>query len=1137
VAKTAVKLGTFQKMMKHKKKVAAALTLKITIIVVVLIIVFTAGAAAFAAKSGKACKYTGKFCKAEPKPNPKAAKALSFGTQSVIPPKTDSRRRRQRELKEISLKDMAHVLRGIQIGKSRRLAIDVTKFPEDSEYAMHETSYFVSEESADAMNMVNMIFCDIAQLRPDQFVDQPAYKAMVNEGLCTSGGSKVDWTVKVESIGDVETCVADATEEDLTCGYKLKIWFDMGGTILVFVEVWNPQNNVVPKLRVRFSNEAGTMTGLLTKEVSGSTLDLAFGMWHTQYGAMSNIHVIYDTVTKNGKVSSSAPPNTFKLAFDNDFAKKNKNSGADICLDLRDPDEVGNGYVLFDKDGKSMIFQEGFPVEADVSGTTCEAWVGYHGLHVQGQPSCQSGFADGKTVNKINYDASGTRTPYTIKIAHGKLWKYTKKSITLGELKGMPLTVGHGSDAKVIAWNGTHLVKVGETGGTCYVRDTNAKTAATNQKSCHCNGTTDLAEWWTDDLHYFDERVKRIDPAVPFHVDSSEFPWGMQVRSEQFHGDIALDIAPVATIGLSGSKSFTAGHTVTQGSNFQGTVTETSAGVFTSFAPCNAGINITHVMPAKYNPKCGDNSATVHGKDSSCSIYEGAILTQAVTGATGVVTSHGWVGHEVAFRTTSGTFDATNEITVSTPSDLNGHWQWTRIAGSFTPQGSIANTQRIIKVTVTSGEFQQAQWTGSGWSTVDKLMVNDVDFGMPQWGYMSHGVLKSQPSASTVVAYSIREMVMPGDTVPQLLCYERCPKASDKHPIKNCTGDDCFHDKPSILADASVSDRGSGCTGTPTFTFSNIQGSPAMTGVIDNNGELASVELTNVGHTCSDEQSTPTVAVGGLSCTKTPTVNVKCQTETDDPSTFAQAIMFDYNALSGDLQQNGSTVARAWVDNKSPHIHSGAMFEGTTANKNALKCENNPNQVCYHNVRSELSVFYEWETGSQYSKRVTLVDGAGKAVKFDQAKPISYVHSGTESNSGVNYDGSNLLLSYDGQLTGFPTFCMDQTTGKAADCDPWSRQTPDMFIPDGALITDVKDGTEYVVKAGEIEQIMKLADNSSSCSSLDTTTGIPAVVAQSDYKAFTLGTRPDLADVQAVVLEGVLLADLEKRAAEEAAAA
>eukprot|EP00505_MAST-04D_sp_SCG-Rhode-Island_P006455 Stramenopile-MAST_4_protein_6455 len=98
---TAVKVDTFEKMKQHKKKIAAAVALKITILVVVLVIVLGAGAAFLAVKSGKACKLTGKFCKAEPKPDPKAAEALSFGTQSVIPPKGESRRRRERVLKDI----------------------------------------------------------------------------------------------------------------------------------------------------------------------------------------------------------------------------------------------------------------------------------------------------------------------------------------------------------------------------------------------------------------------------------------------------------------------------------------------------------------------------------------------------------------------------------------------------------------------------------------------------------------------------------------------------------------------------------------------------------------------------------------------------------------------------------------------------------------------------------------------------------------------------------------------------------------------------------------------------------------------------------------------------------------------------
>jgi hypothetical protein len=41
----------------------------------------------------------------------------------------------------------------------------------------------------------------------------------------------------------------------------------------------------------------------------------------------------------------------------------------------------------------------------------------------------------------------------------------------------------------------------------------------------------------------------------------------------------------------------------------------------------------------------------------------------------------------------------------------------------------------------------------------------------------------------------------------------------------------------------------------------------------------------------------------------------------------------------------------------------------------------------------------------------------------------------------------------------------------------------------------------------------------------------------SDFKTFTNGKAPDLAEVSPLVFSGVLLADLEKRAADEASAA
>ena len=1158
VAKTAVKVGTFEKMRQHKKKIAAAVALKITILVVELVIVLGAGAAFLAVKSGKACKLTGKFCKAEPKPDPKAAEALSFGTQSVIPPKGESRRRRERVLKDIHARDLQHVLRGNALF-GRKLAIDPNAFADTSDYKMKKTSYYVSEESAEALNFVNLIFCDVAQLRADMFVNQGPYKAMVDEGKCTNDGSKVDWTVDVTTVGEIDTCVSDTIKEAPECGYIVKVWFDGGGvSVEAILEVWKPPANAdVPKLKLRFSAGA-VQFGQLVKVVSGTTVDLDFGTWmkHPQLNGgqqfqKDQIHAVFDTVTKAGKATSSAlsmmtgTMDSFKLTFNKDFAQKKKNTDPEMCLDLRTPKNVGSRYELYDETGKAKVFQEGFPVEATVSGqaAVCEAWVGFHGLHVH-NTDCNAGFTDGKTVNKINYDAESSRTPYTLKMTHGKLWKFTKKSIQLGQIKGMPLKLGHGGNAKLISWNGTDLVEIGRMSGSCFPVDNqhrpSPKNGKTSRKECMCDGATS-GNWWEKQGFWWKEDVVRVEPAIPFVIDAKKYPWGLQVQAGEgisaFHGDMDMNVEEVATLYFDGSKTFAAGNTVTQGTA-TGTVKESSAAKFTAFASCSNCITIDDVTPAEYNYVCGSSGDTVTSSSSGESVYEGAVLTQAVTGATGVVVGYGHVGWQVAFKVTSGTFDATNTITVSTPSEKVGQWVWTRISGTFTPT-AMSTGQNSVKVIVTSGAFQRATYSNSAWAG-DNLFVNGTDFGKPHWVQNDKGDIIAQPSASTTISYTVRELVMPGDAVPELLCYDRCPKGSVIN-TNSCTDDSsCTYASPSILSDERVDrDGGGGCTGTPTFTFANIGGSPAMTGTMAN-GRLAAVQLTNKGHTCTNNPS-PTVTVSGLTnCNDgLPKVEVSCREQTDDSSSFGQAHVFTYNGISGTLKDGSNSLAKPYVPNaQNVHLSSGALFENSAANKNALKCEHNTNEVCYHEVRRELSTFYEWETGSQYSQRASLVDNNNVAVKFDQPESVSYTHSGSVSNSGINYDGSMILLTYDGELQGFPSFCMDKSTGEPGDCDPWSRQTPDIAVPEGALFTSTKDGKEYVAKAGEIEEIMKLAASNSSCSgSAFDFTNMPVAMSASAFKTFTNGKAPDLAEVSPLVFSGVLLADLEKRAADEASAA
>merc|ERR1712100_25620 len=114
-------------------------------------------------------------------------------------------------------------------------------------------------------------------------------------------------------------------------------------------------------------------------------------------------------------------------------------------------------------------------------------------------------------------------------------------------------------------------------------------------------------------------------------------------------------------------------------------------------APCNNGINTTYLTPAEHNHVCGSSGDIVQSVHQGCDIYDGTILTQANTGATGVVLGHGSVGGQVAFKTTSGTFNPTDEITVSTPTEnKNSHWR--SISGTFTPQGTITQGQQQMKI-------------------------------------------------------------------------------------------------------------------------------------------------------------------------------------------------------------------------------------------------------------------------------------------------------------------------------------------------------------------------------------------------------------------------------------------------------
>ena len=812
---------------------------------------------------------------------------------------------------------------------------------------------------------------------------------------------------------------------------------------------------------------------------------------------------------------------------------------------MSDPKEVGSQYQLYDNTGKAVIFEEGFPIEAEsADGTKYEAWAGYHGMHVHSRGDedsvAQSLFADGKKVNKINYDAASSRTPYTLKVDNGRLMKVSRKTITLGELTGVTMQVGWGSDVPRIMFNGTKLLKVGAMGGMCFAHSNNGPptlvNGPTDQFSCMCQGRSSGQLW--DGSNMWMETFQDISNPTPFEVSTEAFPWGVDVSagegSGRFHGRMKLEVDQILRMWIAGPSyqggTYIEGQNITQGN---------AVGVVYTSTPLSFTGITKHYNHAEYRHSQDCSGAKEAISWMGDSVFGGTKLIQDASGATGIVKGHGNFGWRIQFETTSGTFVANQPVRMVDPTELSGEFKHFSVNGSFTPT-AINQQGHELLVKVTSGTFAKGDYDPAQSAYVPAADIYVAGINQNDlWGFHRElGKLKNQPNANTEIIYTTRKLVFPDDTVPALKCYDRCPKATGL--ASSCSSEEeCYEGEPGILADVNVDNQGSGCVqGNLAFAITKGSGTftgASITGAVDSNGKLVSAEVETFGNGCTNDD---TISVTVSGCTSAPSVSASCRTGTDDSATYGQAKTYTYDGYS--LKDGNGVSVTAAENSQLNSIHSGILFELTNDAKVKGKCEHDTSQVCYHDLREKLDTYYEWETRSAWSKRVSLIDDdSGTSVKFDQPISVSYTHSGTESNSGKNYHGTKILLSYENELRGFPQLCLDKTTLEKADCAPdWSgitRNMPDFTVPDNAIFTNTDTGTEYVAKAGEVEQIMKMASSAASCSSLDTTT-VPAPVTIDLYQSFELGSKPDLSDKPTVVFSGMLLKELEEIEAEKAAA-
>ena len=353
-------------------------------------------------------------------------------------------------------------------------AIDTTGFASTADYNVDETQTFVFEESADVLDTVNSILCEMGQTRPGLMRNEGNYTAQVDSKKCGSGDG--DSKSNAPSY-DIWTVNSSRTEGQPMI---VKAWVPKDGdTIRAKMKVYRKPSTDYPvgffKMSFKGVLSDGTeyMKGYMKTSKSGTTNSLKFYMPMT----MGSSGPTYDYSVRvnfnsdgSGSGATSMPnwtgqdqatgDKSFQVAYNTDyFYKKKTLNGVEqdpVCLDRNKYFTSVWRYGMYDSNGARVAVNSGFPITATASGTTYNGYIGYYGLWM---PS-EAGVANNSTVTKMDYsnpDAAGT--DYTVRSWGGKLIKYTKNTITLGSIKNIPLNWWDNSAGyeKRVFWNGSNF--------------------------------------------------------------------------------------------------------------------------------------------------------------------------------------------------------------------------------------------------------------------------------------------------------------------------------------------------------------------------------------------------------------------------------------------------------------------------------------------------------------------------------------------------------------------------------------------------------------------------------------------------------------------------------------------------------
>jgi len=344
--------------------------------------------------------------------------------------------------------------------------------PTTAPYNTDTSSQYVQDQTSQGINNLNMVMCIVHGLGPAEMLTQNGtatsnggksvtYRALVDMNKCdprsrssasNSSGGASGGTSAPNYIDAVVT-VSRASSSAPMIG---KVWMhftqDFGGgnqaaTVSAHLSATQAPSSTLPYGAFRLdyigkldSTSSTAFQGFIDSSSSGLSY-----MENGTYGSGTKLALTASsTSAASGTMTVNNNATTYDFAYNSGyFLRKDTSGSTSYCFDrtLANANKAVWRYGTYDASTGARVdlAHPGFPVSVSYSANTYYGYAGYWGISFQGLDlnSLSNANISGMTVND---QRTGNSSTYTLHRVAGRLTKWTKNSVNLSNLDGIPFT-------------------------------------------------------------------------------------------------------------------------------------------------------------------------------------------------------------------------------------------------------------------------------------------------------------------------------------------------------------------------------------------------------------------------------------------------------------------------------------------------------------------------------------------------------------------------------------------------------------------------------------------------------------------------------------------------------------------------